>query len=233
MKKNEIFKNKYTLTKKAIQAIYDNKPEMLSTGEVYRRLARKEFDRGNKEIANRYMRKARENGVLMRSNELFSKPVQEHIFGGKSAVKGLKMASTRIFRAVTTETKKEEDLKSKYSEEVHQKVKALGIFDSAERFKNNHGTNDYRICVQRKSSDSKNGTFGSYIFASADIKCPENLIDRHITESYSRWMKDLSFEGLYCIDKEGNVKFYTNGMIQELLEKLKEEQQEYLNTVAA
>lgn len=226
-------KCKYILTNEEIQAIYDNKPEILSTGEVYRRLARKEFEKGNKEIANRYMRKARENGVLMRSNELFSKPVQEHIFGGKSAVKGLKMASTRVFRAVATETKKEEDSKPKYSEEIHQKTKALGIFDSAERFKNNHGTNDYRICIQRKSSDLKSSKFGSYIFASADIKCPKNLIDRHIAESYAKWMKDLSFEGLYRIDKEGNVKFYTNGMVQELLEKLKKEQEEYMNTVAA
>lgn len=226
-------KYKYILTNEEIQEIYNNKPETLSTGEAYRRLARKEFEKGNKEIANRYMRKAHENGVLMRSNELYSKPVQEHIFGGKSAVKGLKMASTRIFRAVTTETKKEENSKSKYSEEVHQKVKALGIFDSAERFKNNHGTNDYRICVQRKSSDLKNSKLGSYIFASADIKCPEDLIDRHIAESYAKWMVDSSFEGLYRIDKEGNIKFYTNGMVQELLEKLKKEQEEYMNTVAA
>lgn len=226
MKKNEIFKNKYTLTKKAIQAIYDNKPETLSTGEVYRRLARKEFDKGNKEIANRYMRKARENGVLMRSNELFSKPVQEHIFGGKSAVKGLKMASTRIFRAVTTETKKEEDLQ-------HKKMIKLNIFAAAESFKEHHGTNNYELCVQRKCSDEKFGAYGSYIFASEHTNCPESLIERHIAETYAKWKLDSSFEGVYCIDKEGNIKFYTFEDVQELLKKLKEEQQEYMNTIAA
>lgn len=219
-------KCKYILTNEEIQIIYDNKPETLSTGEVYRRLARKEFERGNKEIANRYMRKARENGVLMRSNELYSKPVQEHIFGGKSAVKGLKMPSMRVFRAVSTETKNEEDLQ-------HKKMVKLNIFAAAESFKKNHGTNNYQLCVQRKTSDEKFGAYGSYIFAAEHTNSPESMIERHIAEKYAKWMKDSSFEGVYCIDKEGNIKFYTTEEVQKLLEKLKEEQKEYMNKVAA
>lgn len=206
--------------------LFEKEHEELSDGEAYGRLAMKELRKEHLKLALRYFKKACEKGISLASKQRIQAIIQNYQRTRKSAVKGLKMASTRIFRAASTETKKEEDLQ-------HKKMVKLNIFGAAESFKEHHGTNNYELCVQRKSSDEKFGAYGSYIFASEFINCPESLIERHIAEKYAKWKLDSSFEGLYCIDKEGNIKFYTFEDVQELLKKLMEEQQEYMNTVAA
>ena len=206
--------------------LFEKEHNELSDGEAYGRIAMKELRKEHLKLALRYFKKACEKGISLASKQRIQAIIQNYQRTRKSAVKGLKMASTRIFQAVTTETKKEENLQ-------HKKMAKLNIFVAAENFKEHHGTNNYELCVQRKSSDEKFGAYGSYIFASEHINCPESLIERHIAETYAKWKLDSSFEGVYCIDKEGNIKFYTSEDVQELLKKLKEKQQEYMNTVAA
>ena len=206
--------------------LFEKEYKELSDGEAYGRIAMKELRKEHIKLTLRYFKKACEKGISLASKQRIQAIIQNYQRTHKSAVKGLKMPSTRIFRAVTTETKKEEDLQ-------HKKMAKLNIFAAAESFKEHHGTNNYELCVQRKCSDEKFGAYGSYIFASEHINCPESLIERHIAETYAKWKLDSSFEGIYCIDKEGNIKFYTSEDVQELLKKLREEQQEYMNTVAA
>ena len=211
---------------KGFTFLFEKEHEELSDGEAYGRITMKELRKEHLKRALHYFQKACENGISLASKQRIQAIIQNYQRARKSAVKGLKMASTRIFRAVTTETKKEEDLQ-------HKKMAKLNIFAAAESFKEHHGTNNYELCVQRKCSDKKFGAYGSYIFASEHINCPESLIERHIAETYAKWKLDSSFEGVYCIDKEGNIKFYTSEDVQELLKKLRKEQQEYMNTVAA
>lgn len=219
-------KTPWYLIPKGCTFLFEKEHEELSDGEAYGRLAMKELRKEHLKLALRYFKKACEKGISLASKQRIKAIIQNYQRTHKSAVKGLKMPSTHIFRAVTTETKKEEDLQRK-------KMIKLNIFDAAESFKEHHGTNNYKLCVQRKSSDEESGAYGSYIFASEHTNCPESLIERHIAETYAKWKLDSSFEGVYCIDKEGNIKFYTSEDVQELLKKLKEEQQEYMNTIAA
>lgn len=206
--------------------LFEKEHEELSDGEAYGRLAMKELRKEHLKLALRYFKKACEKGISLASKQRIQAIIQNYQRTRKSAVKGLKMASTRIFRASSTKTKKEEDLQ-------HKKMVKLNIFAAAENFKEHHGTNNYELCIQRKSSDEKFTAYGSYIFASEHINCPESLIERHIAEKYAKWKLDSSFEGLYCIDKEGSIKFYTSEDVQELLKKLMEEQQEYMNKIVA
>lgn len=219
-------KTPWYIIPKGCTFLFEKEHEELSDGEAYGRLAMKELHKEHLKLALRYFKKACEKGISLASKQRIKAIIQNYQRTHKNAVKGLKMPSTHIFRAVTTETKKEEDLQ-------HKKMIKLNIFDAAESFKEHHGTNNYKLCVQRKSSDEKSGACGSYIFASEHTNCPESLIERHIAETYAKWKLDSSFEGVYCIDKEGNIKFYTSEDVQELLKKLKEEQQEYMNTIAA
>lgn len=219
-------KTPWYIVSKGFSFLFEKEHEELSDGEAYGRIAMKELRKEHLKLALRYFKKACEKGISLASKQRIQAIIQNYQRTRKSAVKGLKMASTRAFRAVTTETKKEEDLQ-------HKKMVKLNIFGAAENFKKHHGTNNYELCIQRKSSDEKFTAYGSYIFASEHINCPESLIERHIAEKYAKWKLDSSFEGIYCIDKEGNIRFYTSEDVQELLKKLREEQQEYMNTVVA
>lgn len=233
--RNDALKKKYKIKgaktpwyiiPKGCSFLFEKEHEELSDGEALLDIAIQELKQERIKYAQRYFKKADEKGISLASKQRFTKIMRQYLGRNKSAVKGLKMPSTRIFRAVTTETKKEEDLQ-------HKKMAKLNIFAAAENFKEHHGTNNYKLCVQRKCSDEKFGAYGSYIFASEHTNCPESLIERHIAETYAKWKLDSSFEGVYCIDKEGSIKFYTSEDVQELLKKLKEEQQEYMNTIAA
>lgn len=219
-------KTPWYIIPKGCTFLFEKEYKELSDGEAYGRITMKELRKEHLKLALHYFKKACEKGISLASKQRIQAIIQNYLRARESAVKGLKMASTRIFRAVTTETKKEEDLQ-------HKKMVKLNMFAAAENFKEHHGTNNYELCVQRKCSDKKFGAYGSYIFASEHTNCPESLIERHIAETYAKWKLDSSFEGVYCIDKEGNIKFYTSEDVQELLKKLKEEQQEYMNTIAA
>lgn len=209
--------------------LYEKEHPTLSTGEAYRRLARKEYQKDNKKLAERYMLKARENGVLMRSNELFSKPLEEHISRGKSAVKGLKMPSMRLFRAVSSNSEKSEEKGNKN----YEKMRRLGLIKSAENFKNREDDKTYEICIQRKTSDEKYGVDGSYIFASEFTNCPKNLILRHITDIYGHYRNDSSFERIYTIDVNGTINWYEKVQLEKMLENRVKEQEKFINQKAA
>lgn len=201
----------------------------LSTGEAYRRLARKEYEKGRKHIAERYMRKARENGILSPSNEDISRVVQEYTRGGDSAVKGLKKASTRIIRAIVTPSTKSEVKGNKN----YEKMRKLGLVESAEKFKENPNNHTYRICIQRKTSDKKYGIDNSYIFSSEHTNCPASMIQRHIVDIYGRCRKDTSFERIYTIDVNGTINWYEREQLENMLEKRVEEQNNFINQKAA
>ena len=201
----------------------------ISTGEAYRRLARKEYEKGHKRIAERYMRKARENGILSPSNEAISKVVQEYSRGGDKAVKGLKKASTRIIRAIVTPSIKNEEK----GNENYEKMRKLGLVNSAENFKKNPNNHTYCICIQRKTSDNKYGVDGSYIFSSEHTNCSTNMIQRHIVDIYGRYRKDTSFERIYTIDVNGTINWYERKQLEKMLEKRVEEQNNFINQKAA
>ena len=201
----------------------------ISTGEAYRRLARKEYEKGHKRIAERYMRKARENGILSPSNEAISKVVQEYSRGGDKAVKGLKKASTRIIRAIVTPSTKSEEKGNKN----YEKMRKLGLVESAKKFKENPNNHTYRICIQRKISDNKYGVDGSYIFSSEHTNCSTNMIQHHIVDIYGRYRKDTSFERIYTIDVNGTINWYERKQLEKMLEKRVEEQNNFINQKAA
>lgn len=228
-KKNKNKNPWYILTKEEIQAIYDNKPKILSIGEIYRRLARKENKKGNKKLADRYMRKARENGILSPSNEIISKVVQEYTRGGDKAVKGLKKASTRIIRAIVIPSIKSEEKGNKN----YEKMRKLGIVKDAENFKKNPNDHTYCVLIQRKTSDPKNGVDGSYIFAAESTKCPKDLIQRYIVNTFGHYQKDTSFERIYTIDVNGTINWYEREQLKKMLEKRVEEQNNFINQKAA
>lgn len=201
----------------------------LSEGEALFNIAMRELKRERIKYAQRYFKKACEKGISLASKQRFTRIVQEYQRRNKSAVKGLKKASTRIIRAIVTPSIKSEEKSNKN----YEKMRKLGLVESAEKFKENPNNHTYRICIQRKTSDEKYGVDGSYIFSSEHTNCPTNMIQHHIVDIYGHCQKDTSFERIYTIDVNGTINWYEREQLEKMLEKRVEEQNNFINQKAA
>lgn len=222
-------KTPWYLVPKGFTFLFKKEHEELSDGEAYGRLAMKELRKERLKLALRYFKKACEKGISLTSKQRIQAIIQNYQRAHKSAVKGLKMPSTRMFRAVSNNTEKSEAK----GNENYEKMRRLGLIQGAEDFKKEHSDKTYKICIQRKTSDEKYGIDGSYIFATEFIKHPKNMLQRYITDTYGRCRKDTSFERIYTIDTNGTINWYEKPQLEVMLENRVKEQEEYINKKAA
>lgn len=222
-------KTPWYLVPKGFTFLFEKEREELSDGEVYGRLAMKELRKERLKLALRYFKKACEKGISLTSKQRIQAIIQNYQRAHKSAVKGLKMPSTRVFRAVSNNTEKSEVK----GNENYEKMRRLGLIQGAEDFKKEHGDKTYKICIQRKTSDEKYGIDGSYIFATEFIKHPKNMLQRYVTDTYGHYRNDTSFERIYTIDTNGTINWYEKPQLEVMIENRVKEQEEYINKKAA
>lgn len=222
-------KTPWYLVPKGFTFLFEKEHEELSDGEAYGRLAMKELRKERLKLALRYFKKACEKGISLTSKQRIQAIIQNYQRAHKSAVKGLKMPSTRMFRAVSNSTEKSEVK----GNENYEKMRRLGLIQGAEDFKKEHGDKTYKICIQRKTSDEKYGIDGSYIFATEFIKHPKNMLQRYVTDTYGHYRNDTSFERIYTIDTNGTINWYEKPQLEVMLENRVKEQEEYINKKAA
>ena len=222
-------KTPWYMVPKGFTFLFEKEHEELSDGEAYGRLTMKELRKEHLKIALRYFKKACEKDISLASKQRIQAVIQNYQRAHKSAVKGLKMPSTRMFRAVSNSTEKSETK----SNENYEKMRRLGLVQSAENFKKEHGDKTYKICIQRKTSDEKYGIDGSYIFATEFINHPKNMLQRYVTDTYGHYRNDTSFERIYTIDTNGTINWYEKPQLEVMIENRVKEQEEYLNKKTA
>lgn len=222
-------KTPWYLVPKGFTFLFEKEHEELSDGEVYGRLTMKELRKEHLKLALRYFKKACEKGISLASKQRIQAVIQNYQRAHKSAMKGLKMPSTRMFRAVSDTTEKSETK----SNENYEKIRRLGLVQSAENFKKEYSDKTYKICIQRKTSDEKYGIDGSYIFATEFINHPKNMLQRYVTDTYGHYRNDTSFERIYTIDTNGTINWYEKPQLEVMIENRVKEQEKYLNKKTA